>query len=200
VHEKTLQECRSSKNPLRIQRRSSLGNSPKAGRKQKLRKLRRSSSAVRSAGEEIWTIGFYVQEELRRSLQKEETDSRRISCRNPVSRWIGRSSAKFSLWRRSAQEEQIWVVRSGQIPDSRRICGSCTRFSHRDIGHREIGILEVVRIGTSIVVKSRRGSGPSVGRGHVAEIKCHRHFGASGNRHSRGQEIGEVQIENSDII
>jgi hypothetical protein len=31
-----------------------------------------------------------------------------------------------------------------QIPDSRRICGSCTRFSHRDISHREIGVLEVV--------------------------------------------------------
>jgi hypothetical protein len=51
--------------------------------------LRRSTAAVRSTGREIWTIDFYVQEELRRSLQKEETDSCRISLRNPISRWIG---------------------------------------------------------------------------------------------------------------
>jgi hypothetical protein len=34
----------------------------------------------------------------------------------------------------------------------------------------------------------------------VAEIKRHRRFGASGNRHSRGQGIGEIQVENPDII
>jgi hypothetical protein len=43
------------------------------------------------------------------------------------------------------------------------------------------------------------GPGPSVGRGHVAEIKRHRRFGASGNRHSRGHEIGKIPGENSDI-
>jgi hypothetical protein len=37
----------------------------------------------------IWTVGFYVQEELRRSLQKGEIVSRWISFRNPVSRQIG---------------------------------------------------------------------------------------------------------------
>ena len=37
----------------------------------------------------IWTIGFYVQEELRRSLQKGEIESCWISFRNPVSRQIG---------------------------------------------------------------------------------------------------------------
>jgi hypothetical protein len=36
------------------------------------------------------------------------------------------------------------------------------RFSHRDIGHREIGILKGKRIETSQVAKSRQGSGPFV--------------------------------------
>jgi hypothetical protein len=48
-------------------------------------------------------------------------------------------------------------------PDNHQICGSCTTFSSRDIGHREIGVLEVMCIGTPIVAISRRGSRPSVG-------------------------------------
>jgi hypothetical protein len=47
-------------------------------------------------------LDFHVQEELRRSVQERRTDSRRISRRNHVIRWIGRSSAQFSLRRRSA--------------------------------------------------------------------------------------------------
>jgi hypothetical protein len=75
---------------------------------------------VRSAGEEIWTVDFYVQEELRRSLQKEETDSRRISLRNPVSRWIGRRCSEFSLWR-AHKEEGSEPSDLEQIPVSRQI-------------------------------------------------------------------------------
>jgi hypothetical protein len=56
---------------------------------------------------EIWTVDFYVQEELRRSLQKEETDSRRISLRNPVSRWIGRRCAEFKPLEECREGEQI---------------------------------------------------------------------------------------------
>jgi hypothetical protein len=50
-------------------------------------------------------LDFHVQEELRRSVQERRTDSRRISRRNPVIRWIGRSSTRFSLRRRSAREK-----------------------------------------------------------------------------------------------
>jgi hypothetical protein len=109
---------------------------------------------------------------------------------------------KFSQGRTKAQKAQEEQPSSdlGQILDSCRIYGSCTRFSHRDIDHREIRILELVRIGTSIAVKSRRRSRPSIGRGHMAEIKCHQRFGASRNRHSHGKEIGEVHIRNSDKI
>jgi hypothetical protein len=53
--------------------------------------------AVRSVGEQIWTIDFYVQGSSRGRTQKEETDSRWISLENPVSRWIGRISTKFNL-------------------------------------------------------------------------------------------------------
>jgi hypothetical protein len=68
------------------------------------RKLRRAQQPSDQRRREIWTIDFHVQEELRRSLQKEETVSRRISLRNPVSHWIGRSCTKFSLWSRRAEE------------------------------------------------------------------------------------------------
>jgi hypothetical protein len=50
--------------------------------------LKRSTTGIISVGREIWTVDFYVQEKIRRSLQKEETDSYWISLRNPVSRWI----------------------------------------------------------------------------------------------------------------
>jgi hypothetical protein len=60
----------------------------------------------------------------------------------------------------------VWTV---------HLFGICQKSAEsRDIGTREIGILEVVRTETSQVSKSRRGSGPSVGRGHVVEIKRHR--------------------------
>jgi hypothetical protein len=118
------------------------------------RKLRRSTTAVRSAGgEEIWTVDFYVQEELRRSLQKEETDSRRISLRNPVSRWIGRRCSEFSLWRKRKEKGSEPSDLEQKYPSAVRLDRSCTRFSHRDISHREIGILEGKRIETFQVSK-----------------------------------------------
>jgi hypothetical protein len=69
--------------------------------------LKRSTTAIRSAGREIWTIDFYVQEELRRSLQKEETDSRWISLRNPVSHWIGRRRVEVKPLEERREGEQI---------------------------------------------------------------------------------------------
>jgi hypothetical protein len=52
--------------------------SPKSGRK--VRKISGgAATTIISAGEGIWTVDFYVQEELRRSLQKEETVNHQIS-------------------------------------------------------------------------------------------------------------------------
>jgi len=72
-------------------------NSPKVGRKvcKSQEGAQLSSDRLKK---KIWTIGFYVQEDLRRSLQKEETDNYRISLENPVSRWIRRKCLEFILW------------------------------------------------------------------------------------------------------
>jgi hypothetical protein len=58
---------------------------------------------------------------------------------------------------------------------------------HRDIGHQEFRILEVVGIETTQVAKSRWDLDRPLVEGHMAEIQHHRRLGASGNRHSRGQ-------------
>jgi hypothetical protein len=95
-----------------------------------------STTAVRSAGEKIWTVGFHVQEELRRSAQKGGDCGPLDLFRNPVSRWIGRRCSEFSLWR-SAQENGSGPSDLEQIPVSRRMDRSCTRFT---IGTSAIGI------------------------------------------------------------
>jgi hypothetical protein len=77
--------------------------------------------AIRSTGKEIWTIGYYVQEELRRSLQKEGTDSRRILTRNPVSRWIGRRCSEFSLWSKHTRIKGSGLSDLEQVPENRQI-------------------------------------------------------------------------------
>jgi hypothetical protein len=63
-------------------------NSPKVGRK-----VCKAQEGAQPPSDrlkkKIWTVGFYVQEELRRSLQKGEIESHWISFRNPVSRQIG---------------------------------------------------------------------------------------------------------------
>jgi hypothetical protein len=56
---------------------------------EEMQEAQEEHTAVRSAGEEIWTVEIHVQEELRRSAQEEETDSRRISLkksRQPLDR------------------------------------------------------------------------------------------------------------------
>ena len=62
-------------------------NSPKVGRKvcKAQEGAQRPSDRLKK---KIWTIGFYVQEELGRSLQKGEIESHWISFRNPVSHQI----------------------------------------------------------------------------------------------------------------
>ena len=45
----------------------------------------------------IWIIGFYVQEELRRSLQKGEIESRWISFRNLSAVRSDRSNTRFTI-------------------------------------------------------------------------------------------------------
>jgi hypothetical protein len=64
------------------------GNSPKVGRKVGKAQEGEQSSSDRLKKKK-WTIGFYFQEEIKRSLQKGEIESRWISFRNPVSRQIG---------------------------------------------------------------------------------------------------------------
>ena len=63
-------------------------NSPKVGRK-----VCKAQEGAKWPSDrlkkKIWTVGFYVQEELRRSLQKGEIESRWISFINLVSRQIG---------------------------------------------------------------------------------------------------------------
>jgi hypothetical protein len=63
-------------------------NSPKVGRKVCKAQEGAQPSSDRLK-KKIWTIGFYVQEELKRSLQKGEIESRWISFRNLVSHQIG---------------------------------------------------------------------------------------------------------------
>jgi hypothetical protein len=54
-----------------------------------------------------------VQENLKRSLQQEETDSHLISRRNPDSRWIRRRCTDIKRRSRSAKREGILAIRSG---------------------------------------------------------------------------------------
>jgi hypothetical protein len=94
---------------------------------------------------------------------EEETDSRRISYRNPVSRWIGRSCVEFSLWRRSAQKNRSEPLDLSRDPDSRRICGSYMEVKSSWIG------------GESRREESSSGYRPS------------------GNRSSRGRENRDIE-------
>jgi hypothetical protein len=123
-----------------------------------------ATTAVRSAGEKkIWTIGFYVQEELRRSAQKEEIDSRWISFRNPVSRWIGRRCSEFSLWRSAGEE----AVDLGSDPSADQILEQIDQPSDWTGGAARglaIGISVIGKSGFSRTRKSRHFKSRNTGR------------------------------------
>jgi hypothetical protein len=57
---------------------------------------------------------------------------------------LGRVARRLASGRGARKEEGSEPSDREQVPVSHWIYGSFTRFSHRDIGHREIGVLEVV--------------------------------------------------------
>jgi hypothetical protein len=225
VHEKTLQECRSQKNPLRIRRKSSGGvsvfiravgeaqelrSSQRRKGEQRLRPLRnleilpslgrkcRSSGGSNNSRQIGWRERdldrwFYVQEELRRSLQKEEIGPLDLTqkSRQPVGSGEDDQSLASGGEHKEKGSEPSDLE---QIPVSHRIGQELHEGYHRDISHREIGILEDKKIETLQVSKHRR-SGPSVSGDTWRRSSARRYFGASGNWHSRGQRSGKSMVE-----
>jgi hypothetical protein len=100
-------------------------NSPKVGKK--CASSGGSTAAVRSDCEEIWTVGFYIQEMHRRSTQGKRSWTVGCSHRYPSAIGLGRRCTGFNLSHTRQKSD-----------------------SHQDIDVREIGSHEDKRSGISI--------------------------------------------------
>jgi hypothetical protein len=174
---------------------------PSLGRK--CRSSGGSTTAVRSAGGK--RSGPLVSTSRRSSGGATRRRSTAVGSHSEIPSAVGSGEDAQSLasgeerTRRKDLSRQIW----SRYPSAVGLDRSCTRFTIGNRGeiptrggaigisaHREIGILEVKKIETLQVSKHREDlDRPLVEtRGRSS---AHRTLSASGNRHSRGQEIGE---------